>query len=333
MKIHFINVGYGEAIFIERDGFALLIDGGTGRAEEYERPGCIRAADYLREIGISRIDLIIVTHIHDDHIGGVPEVIRSFPVSRVWINVKPEPPDLQRIEAFDSVAGGGSGVMFRDALRGYAALLAECGARGIPVLQKGSGDGVLTLGGGGCLELLAPNPALQAEMLDVFARFAAETAPQKAEALFRELDKRGNSSSIALKLQAGKTGALLTGDKTDGWTEIRETYGERLKSRILKVTHHGQADGMPQAMLEAAQPDFFVICADAGRRFNSAHESILRRAGAWLRDEGKSGGVSVTGCLGTGASDAPGDHKEYCAVCFLCDESSGEIKVENYEHP
>lgn len=94
MQIHFINVGYGEAILIKRDGFIILIDGGTNRAEEYDNPGCIRVSDYLKQTGFSRIDLVIVTHIHDDHIGGIPEVIKNFPVSSVWINLKPAVPDL-----------------------------------------------------------------------------------------------------------------------------------------------------------------------------------------------------------------------------------------------
>jgi beta-lactamase superfamily II metal-dependent hydrolase len=45
MQVHFINVGYGEAILVTRGGYSLLIDGGRpGRRNE--APGCIRVAEY-----------------------------------------------------------------------------------------------------------------------------------------------------------------------------------------------------------------------------------------------------------------------------------------------
>lgn len=366
MQVHFINVGYGEAILIQtaqgagsvqgsgssatqgtqRDGFAVLIDGGTNRAEEYDHPGCIRALDYLKKIGVSRLDLVIVTHIHDDHIGGIPDIIRNLNVSEVWINLKPAMPDLDKINRFKSVISGNlSGALFRNALRSYADLLRECESRGIPVLQKGAGGffpltkGSLTKGSltkGSCpelpdsendsyIQLLAPDEAAQAELLGKFERLASKIDPDKddreAEALFYEIDKGGNSSSIALIVKAGQTGALLTGDKVDGWEEIRGRYGAALESQILKVTHHGQLDGMPREMLEAAQPDIFVICADKDRRFDSAHPALIERANTFLKEKGKTGGVYITGSLEPEAAGG----KECCAVCFLCDEESGEI--------
>jgi competence protein ComEC len=341
MQVHFINVGYGEAILIIRNDFTILVDGGTNRTEEYNNPGCIRVSDYLKKIGVSRVDLIIVTHIHDDHIGGIPEVVKSFPVSRIWINLKPGLPDLKKINQLESVIDGNlSGVLFRNALESYADLLAECERRGIPVEQKGSGDGFLPLDGGGCLELLAPDYGLQAEMLDAFKmldlKLALDKGGHDAETLFYEIDKRGNSSSIALRIRAGKTGVLLSGDKVDGWEEIHKKYGNKLESQILKLTHHGQADGMPQAMLEAAQPDIFVICASIDRRFNSAHPAIIERAGAYLRERSKFGGVYITGDLRPGdtgctqpeAAGESGAEKQYCAVCFYCDENTGKITAK-----
>lgn len=328
MQVHFINVGYGEAILVEKDGYVVLVDGGTKRKEEYDNPGCIRAADYLKKIGISSIDLVIITHIHDDHIGGIPDVIRNCIVSEVWINVRPDLPDMTLIDQFESIKNGNlSGKLFRNALESYSELLVECGRRGIPVLQKGGEDGVFSPREDFLIELLAPAKEVQTDTADAFLELFASERIDQAEAMFYAIDKSGNSTSIALRIRAGKVSILLSGDKVDGWDEIYERYGSTLKSQILKLTHHGQVDGMPRAMVEACCPEYFVICSSIDRRYNSAHPEIIGRALAYLEDAAKDGGVFVTGCLGCESKIEPEEKKEICALQFLCDEKTGEIAV------
>jgi len=307
MQVHFINVGYGEAILVTGDDKTILIDGGTNRAEEYEHPGCIRTAEYLKKTGISKIDLVIITHIHDDHIGGIPEVIRNFPVSQVWINVRPDMPNMELIHQFDSVIKGNlSGTLFKNALESYAELLEECNRREIPVLQKGKEDGFLSFTEGFDIELLTPDKQMQMETRDAYDRLFAEKEIRKAEALFYEIDKLGNSTSISLRIKAGKTAVLLSGDKVDGWEEIVQEYGSGLESQILKVTHHGQMDGMPEAMLQAADPDIFVICADENRTYNSAAPEVLERITAYLDKKEKPLQVFITGDMEKSAGDSGG---------------------------
>ncbi len=328
MKIHFINVGYGEAILVERNGYTILIDGGTGREEEYEAPGCIRAVDYLKKAGIERLDLIIATHIHDDHIGGIPEVIRNFDVDQIWINVKPGKMDMDKLERFETViAGNLSSTLFRNALASYGELIDECGKRGIPILQKGKEDGSFAPQKDFTIELLSPDGELQAEVLDLYRRLLEETDLKNAEALFREIDKGTNRSSISLRIKAGNAAAMLSGDKVDGWEDIHTEYGNALESQILKLTHHGQKDGMPQAMIAVSQPQFFVICASSDRRFNSAHPEIIQRANDYLRERGRKGGVYITGCLKPGGEKLPQHGGEICSVWFSCNEETGEIST------
>jgi competence protein ComEC len=77
-KVHFIDVGQGDATLIQTtDGFSILIDGGEANGDVVE---------YLKNAGIQSIDLMIATHPHSDHIGGLVEVLRSFPVTKVATN-------------------------------------------------------------------------------------------------------------------------------------------------------------------------------------------------------------------------------------------------------
>ena len=93
MKLTFVNVGYGEAMLIEcpdprfEDGtFVMLIDGGGADEEEFrENPsGRIPFAEYLRERGIRHIDLMVNTHIHEDHLSGLLPVVRDIVPSAYW---------------------------------------------------------------------------------------------------------------------------------------------------------------------------------------------------------------------------------------------------------
>ncbi len=308
MQVHFINVGYGEAILITKDDFVILIDGGTNRREEYNNPGCIRVEEYIKRQCISKIDIVIITHMHDDHIGGIENVVNAFDVGEVWINVKPKvsPGDIG--ERFrELVKGNLSGTLFRNALNSYSHIVSECEKKGIPVTEKGSTSGKIFLEEGFSIEILSPDPHTQKDTAALFDSLFLEKDMEKAEKLFYDIDRNGNQTSIALRVEDGKTAVLLSGDKTHGWDEIYKRHKENLNSQILKITHHGQLDGMPEAMLSAAKPDHIVICASGDRRFNSAHPDVIKRANTFLKDNNKDGGVYVTGLL---------DRDAGCPDCF-----------------
>ncbi len=78
IKVHFIDVGQADSIYIQLpDHNDILIDAGD------EEDGPV-AADYLRQQGIDEdIELLIATHPHRDHIGGIPDVMAAFHVDEV----------------------------------------------------------------------------------------------------------------------------------------------------------------------------------------------------------------------------------------------------------
>jgi|LSQX01.3.fsa_nt_gb hypothetical protein len=76
VAVHFLDVGQGDSILILSDNITILIDGGPRSADQ-------KIVSYLKKAGISSIDLVISTHPHEDHSGGLPSVLQEFPVIEV----------------------------------------------------------------------------------------------------------------------------------------------------------------------------------------------------------------------------------------------------------
>ena len=80
LRIHFIDVEGGQAtLFTLPSGEALLVD--TGWAG-FDGRDADRIAAAAKRDGVSRIDTLVVTHYHADHVGGVPAIAQRLPVRR-----------------------------------------------------------------------------------------------------------------------------------------------------------------------------------------------------------------------------------------------------------
>lgn len=83
LRATFFDIGQGDAALVEyADGKKMLIDGGP-RQPGFDA-GSRTIVPFLRRQGIRHLDAVIVTHPHNDHVGGVPAVLRSVPVDTVY---------------------------------------------------------------------------------------------------------------------------------------------------------------------------------------------------------------------------------------------------------
>ena len=80
VTVHFIDVGQGDSIFIDTADKDVLIDAGSATASQ-------TVLDYLANIHIVHIDLVIATHVHEDHIRGLVDILNStLTIDEVLVN-------------------------------------------------------------------------------------------------------------------------------------------------------------------------------------------------------------------------------------------------------
>ena len=78
-KVHFIDVGQGDSELVELpNGQTMLIDAGTPQSGN-------QVANEIKSLGYSRIDYLVATHPHADHIGGMAEIINSFDIGEIYM--------------------------------------------------------------------------------------------------------------------------------------------------------------------------------------------------------------------------------------------------------
>ncbi|MCB2293013.1 MBL fold metallo-hydrolase [Clostridium algoriphilum] len=74
---HFIDVGQGDCILIQVNNKNLLIDSGTSDSKQ-------KLIRYLKKNNIKKLDYIVTTHPHEDHIGGMASIIKTFDVGEFY---------------------------------------------------------------------------------------------------------------------------------------------------------------------------------------------------------------------------------------------------------
>ena len=78
LKVHFIDVGDADCILIQQGDKSMLIDAGNNSDEDI-------ITKYLLKLGIIRFDIIIGTHVDEDHIGSMDAIINGFEAGKIYM--------------------------------------------------------------------------------------------------------------------------------------------------------------------------------------------------------------------------------------------------------
>lgn len=92
LEVIFVSVGQGDATLLRLpDGGAVLVDGG-GTFPGGPDPGARDLVPLLRDLGVTRLEAVVVSHPHPDHVLGLPAVAAAFPVARLVLGGGPPGP-------------------------------------------------------------------------------------------------------------------------------------------------------------------------------------------------------------------------------------------------
>ena len=87
MIVHYIDVGQGDSILIQVNGINMLIDAGPADNAD-------NLISYLKKQKIRKLDYVIATHPHEDHIGGMSSVIRKFSIGKFYAPKIQQTPEI-----------------------------------------------------------------------------------------------------------------------------------------------------------------------------------------------------------------------------------------------
>jgi beta-lactamase superfamily II metal-dependent hydrolase len=178
--------------------------------------------NYLWNLKISKIDILVATHPHEDHIGGMPAVLSAFTFGKVW--------DSGYVHTSDI----------------YEKFLTTILNKKIPYGKPRAGFSQKV--GTATVQVLSPVQLLSGT------------------------DSDANNNSLILRIVYGRTSFLLAGDIQD---EGRAAVKSWPKSTVLKVSHHGAANGTNAAFLKAVAPSYAVISVGAQNDYSHPNAGVV----------------------------------------------------------
>lgn len=215
LEMHVIDVGQGDCIlFVENDNVMLVDSGDLGKDDE--------VLDYLTDLGIKEIDVLVGTHPHSDHMGNFDIILENFDIRTMYV---PDVLDenitskwflrfLNKVDEIDAKSNSDTSIWQ------------------FPKDENGN-----------------------------FRSFDLGNIHVQMLAPKSEKYSNTNNYSIGMKVSFGQTDILLTGDAEKLVEKEILNSNFDLDCEIMKAGHHGSNTSNCQEFVETVNPEYVVISA------------------------------------------------------------------------
>jgi competence protein ComEC len=256
-----VDVGQGSSILVRfPGGKRLLVDGG-GFFDDTFDVGKYVVAPFLWKERISRIDTVVLTHPHPDHLQGLLFILENFHVGEVWTNGEESDNPLY--------------LTFRQIIRERGITLRILSDRTPAMEISGVVIRILNPSETSAIPdaVRSPLPLGDKEANPLSALPVTPPAVKKGARISDEVNDR----SLVMKLTFGRRSFLLPGDisKTTELRVVESTVG--LDSDVLVVPHHGSFRSSTVPFLEKVRPHVAVVSCGADNVFHTPHPDVLGR--------------------------------------------------------
>ncbi len=236
LETDFLNVGQGDSILIKTPrGQTMLIDGGPDN-KVLEKLG-----KYLQPLQ-KRIDIIVLTHPHADHVSGLIEILRRYSVGLVILN----------------------GVYLKTDSYGQFLNVIEDNKVKVLIAEAG--------------EAIHFDKDLEFDILSPNKNPAGLVFNKNSES-FGTVGNDVNDTSIVGKLIFNDFSIMFMGDATAKIENQLLTYSAGLKSDVLKIGHHGSKYSSFTNFLKTAAPKAGIIEVGAKNFYGLPSQAALSRLG------------------------------------------------------
>lgn len=261
LEIFFCNVGDGDAVLLcerregERD-YALLIDCGRPFVEPAEGSLRKEAIYHLLQRGVDRLDRMILTHLHIDHIGGAQRILSRIPTGTLSALYLPPDDAGFVMPSFTSADKTENGLrhmlsIFKDVtdcarVRGCASETVQ--AETVRLTDRLSMTAIL------------PRREITDRQKRVFDALYRNEPVDAVETYLAA--KQRNLSSLMLRFDYAGRSVLITGDRyAADWEDAPIGPCD-----VLKLPHHGDPKSMTPALLKRLSPSIAVISCQSDPR-------------------------------------------------------------------
>lgn len=265
----------GDAILVKSQGKTWLVDTGHNQADSQWLNGA-KVAAYLKELGITRLDYVLLTHAHGDHTGGINKLVsKGYIRSSTTVYLR----GCEAVQDKDS--------SYENDGKPYAALRTSCNKK-LNVLKNTANANVIDF-----YNHESERANLYKNGID-FGNFHVDFYNiEKGSNGHIAYDRtRENLNSIGTKWThkpSGKT-TFLSGDFEYG-NEV--TYGPKIgKVDILKAGHHGVRTSNTYEFYKKLNPSTVIVTSVNNP---TGEGGPARQAAAWAYVEQKGGSVYFTG--------------------------------------